>query len=238
MARPSAGFIVDSAEPPVLRAWANKKGLEVKPLPFGDFWLVTDEHWISVQRKTTSDLMGSVSDGRLEKDLGTSLMDPAVDEVVLFIEGKFVVSKDHYIRAQGRKFNVSVETLVAGLFDLFRYGVLPLYSPSEDPLTSAEILYKMWEDLSDPDYITSLVARGFGGSRKGVWRGLSPAERSLIALKVGLGPKKAAKALGDLSFKEFLCLSEEELVQRPGIGKGTAQKILEIADGRVPQNKG
>jgi ERCC4-type nuclease len=228
-------LIVDSNEPPIIRAWANEQGHPVQRLPFGDFWYRRDNYWLSIQRKTISDLVASVKDGRLEKDLRKGLQEERCD-IALLIEGTFSVWKDGYVHLGKRNSGISAQQMFSGLLDLWRYDVGIIWQPQNDPLTTCRLLGKLYEDINDPEHVTSLLTRS-RGRKKGLWRGPSPQEQAIVNLQIdGLGPGKAVAAMGNLTLLEFLSLPYDELIKRPGVGPKLAKQIRTLCDGTVSES--
>jgi len=69
--------------------------IEIEQLPAGDIWILGSETWVIIERKTMSDLLASIADGRLENQIYDALQ--LTPHVALFIEGLLQANNDGYI---------------------------------------------------------------------------------------------------------------------------------------------
>jgi len=92
-------ILVDSREPAHV-AQSIKRGhpllpTEVKKLQAGDIWIMADEQFIIIERKTVPDLLASIKDGRLENQVMDALK--LTRNVVVLIEGEWSTNDDGFV---------------------------------------------------------------------------------------------------------------------------------------------
>lgn len=149
MTRGDAAVIIDSREPPVVRAAVqaalsslrNTASL-VTALETGDFVIrdgcggITGPHTVAIERKTVSDLLGSFRSGRLDKQLTRLRRDYTYP--ILLIEGEVKMTDQGKVRVKSRATSWSHASVQMFLWSVQRTGVDVLHT--HDIAATADIV--------------------------------------------------------------------------------------------------
>lgn len=217
---------VDVYEPPTIKDYLEERGHVLEALPYGDYWIETEHCFVAIQRKKAADLMNSIMDGRLADDMKECIRE--ADIALLLLEGSWSFDRSWRVKVGRRRYPLSATEVERAIVDLIHYGAGILPHMASNPLTTAHLLDKLSQDFGDPSWVSEFLRRG--RHRKPLYDTLRPSEQALVDLRVGFGPKTAPAILGDRTFREFLQLSDEELLALPAIGAGTLEKLHRVLD--------
>lgn len=196
-----------------------------------DILFETNHGLFGVQRKEVSDLVASVRDGRLGREL--EQMSTLV-RGFLVVEGTPAWDREGNLMSQHTRWTMKQQNGV--LLAVQSKGVMVLHS--RNPLETCAVVEHLIEWCSKSDHVSSLIARDKPQTHWGklddrttaihIWSGLP-----------SVGPERAAR-IYDAGLRLFKCgVTVEELVSVDGIGKKTANAILDcIADKPVIVQEG
>ena len=183
--------------------------IKLETLEVGDYAL-SDR--VCVERKTTSDLLSSITDeGR---NLFTQLSDIArnYERPILILEGK-----DLY--TQRRIHPNAIRGILAAITVDFHVPIIPTTDPEE----TAAIIYTIAK-REQTDKKRSLRPHGKKTSQT-----LQEQQEYVISSISNIGPVAARKLLQHFkSIRAIVTASEDELIEIDGIGKKTAERIREV----------
>lgn len=213
-------MFVSPAEPPALRQLGVVSSI---PESLGcDFAWTTATGWIGVQRKTVDDLVGSIQDGRLSKEVA-QMQQVRVAELI--VEGRPDWTSDsrmvRYPSMTRAGFNGLLRSVQAG-------GVIVVHT---DAMQATMVELEDFSRWAAKDVHNALIRRP---NPAGAW-GQPNSREWLLHLMQGfnmIGPGKAA-AIVDwfLENRGMLpigwLVSEDELTEVPGIGEKTARGLVE-----------
>jgi len=216
--------IVSSTEPKVFHTLGK---LSTRPESFGVDFLWTAERGLwGAQRKTYEDLVASVADDRLVKEVAQA---EVLDHKVLVLEGRpTVMSSGDYLI--GRR-EWTREQLCGLLWSLQAKDWW--ITTTTDALDTARVLRAM-EVWSKKARHGSLERRGV--KAKGVW-GTDAGARGyglwLLQGLPGVGPE-TAKAVWDMyGLPVRWTVGVEDLMKVPGVGRKTAERMFRALGGKA-----
>jgi ERCC4-type nuclease len=189
------------------------------------FWL-SRHGSVGVQRKAfPSDFIASVQDGRLAKEAAQM---KALNVAVLVLEGHGQWTTDGVLVTQyGGRWTIDHQR--AFLWSMRAEGVWVDWTDSiADTVTYIRALHR-W---SQSDHRSMRSRPGPAGKVWGGRPGNADWERHLLEGFQGIGPEKADAIIDHFGKAPLRWeVTEEELCQVPGIGKGTARKLLRMLAG-------
>lgn len=189
----------------------RKKGADVKEmrLEVGDY-LISEK--VAVERKTASDFVGSLIDGRLFEQLRNMV---EYEKPLLIIEG---TPKELFLVR-----NISSNAVLGALASItLDFGVPVLFS--EDEAQTADLLYIIAKRIQMPNEKEISLRKK---------RKLSmPEQQQFIVESLPLVGPKTAKALLKKfgSVRGVFSATKKELEEIPNIGPKKAKKIIEVLD--------
>lgn len=227
-------LIVSSTEPLALRKLLPIHKLSTMPERFGAdvMWNVKDEWW-GVQRKTVKDLVASVLDGRLAKEMGQMQQ---LAGKYLIIEGTLTWTTSHSAQGTGGDLltlttssrygttNVTRRQLRGIVWSVQNKGVHVEYTRNS-PDTAAHL--SMLHEWSRKEGHSSLTRRP---SPVGKWGTPSNREYGEWVLQgfPGVGPELAKNIWDKFGGVPLQwTASAKELATVKGVGKGKAQAMME-----------
>lgn len=217
------GLLVSSTEPPALKTLGRSSML---PEQFGaDFLLPLQGRMIGVQRKTVGDLIASVTDGRLAKEVAQLTR---CDLSVLIVEGRPKWSTEGELLGQHDKAHRWTRNAHRSLLWSMRdRGIWVEHS--DDPADTVAAVTNLHAWLTK-DKHSSLDRRPgpvsvWGRADHGDWA------RHLLMGFDGLGPEIAGRIVEHfggvpLTWK----VTAEELAEVPGLGAKRIKKIMSALD--------
>ena len=211
-------IVVDSREaftsPKLVDALREKTEVRVEPLEAGDYYIPGNQSFL-VERKTVSDFVISVKDGRLWGEL-EKMKSSNAGHLFLLVEGPLGLIE---------KFTNWNPASVAGLLLSVEdgWGVPILWSHNA-----------VWTHF----YLLSMVNRAKREAGKEYCLSFAPkkVEPEKIQLTVvsslpGVGPEKAKRLLEHFgTLRRFFSASEEELREVEGIGKKISKRLTRLFD--------
>lgn len=174
---------------------------------------------VGVQRKEVKDLIASVRDGRLGKEL---IQMQSLKLKFLIVEGTPQWDGQGNLMSDHANWNVRQHMGV--LLSVQTKGVLVL--TSRNALNTCAVVEYLVKWCEKDDHVSSLIARP--GPAKNGWGDLSQRDTAIHVYSgaPGVGPTLAARMF-DAGIKLLVCgTSEEELMKLPGIGASKASAIL------------
>lgn len=234
-------FLISPTEPPLLRSIGETSlATEAKGC---DVLIVLPKLRIGVQRKTWSDLMISLDDGRLANSIPK--MDMAIRMVV--IEGKLVYDTDGHVVVRTRRTRGNpngflrlrhTRESLAGVALSLRYvhGLDIFYT--ETTFDTAALLVHLGSYFSKDSHNGIVGKRIYlRGARDDPWGVVSTEERKStqrlnFMMAMGIGQKTAERLLARYNGSVPLkwALTKEELMEVPGIGEATAERLLKLLE--------
>lgn len=122
--------LIDSREPETITRQQYPVPAIVTMLATGDVWVTTDADELLVfERKTPSDLLDSIPDGRLFNQV--CAMREQSDWAYLVITGRFAATPEGYVIADGRETRWRWESLQGVLAEVQERGVTVWYAPCD-----------------------------------------------------------------------------------------------------------
>ena len=188
-----------------------------------------ETHFAGVQRKETSDLVASVYDGRLQKEI---VQMQRLAYKFLVIEGRWNWNRDGQLMHQYSTFHK--KQLIGLLLSLQSRGIGWLESSSMQETVGLITQVKQWTEKPSHD---SLLARP--KPDKSVWGTRSSVDWGIHILTSfpGVGPKMAKAIIDHFGEVPLVWMVDEiELMEVPGVGATRAQamiKALEIITEKV-----
>lgn len=169
-----------------------------------------------VQRKEIRDLVSSLGDGRLAKELGQ--MNGVEGIKALLVEGRGSWTNDGWFVDRYVKFHQ--KALVGVLASVQNRGVWCFQTKDVDE-TKKWIRWLM--DWSNKERHDGLM------SRPGpMWTSTKDWQVHLLTSLPGVGVKRAEAILDHLGMPLRLSVSKEQLLSVPGLGKGTVETIMGV----------
>lgn len=209
-------MLVSPAEPAALRALGISSPLPEKM--GADFLFVTPQGFVGVQRKTVDDLVSSVSDERLSKEVIQMGQNLVIAE--LLIEGRPAWTSDGALMGYGRMNRAGWRNL---LRSIMAGGIGVSYSDGLDDTIAALTEFARW---AGKDVHNSLIRRP---GPTGVWGRPDSKEWALHLLQGidGVGPG-VASAIYDYcgGLPLMWTISEAEMLEIPGIGPKRAATMV------------
>lgn len=221
-------MIVSSTEPAVLRALGTVSTL---PERYGVdvFWVAQRRTW-GVQRKTWEDLIASVGDDRLVREVGQA---DVLDRRVLMLEGRPVVTSDGKWLIGRREWT---REQVAGLqWSFMDRGWWVVRTDDLAGTVSTLRTLRAWSMKPRHDALESRSQNA-----KGVW-GMGPSDRAfgvwLLQSMPGVGVELARRIYDQMGLPMEWTVSEDELAKVKGIGKKKAARLYGLL-GRKDETDG
>lgn len=226
-------MLVSSTEPATLRALGTP---HTKPEDWGvDFlWFAGKDHgWAGVQRKEMSDLIASIKDGRLGKELvqGTQLA-----YRLLVIEGTYPkLLNEHYVIDKWTK--IPVAQWHGVLWKCQAEGWMVAHAHTMQDTAAIILMFREW---TKRDKHSSLTTRP--GPTKNTWgqRGNKEYQRHLLMGLERVGPELADRILEHFGGVPWSWnVTREELMAVEGVGPKKADRMLQAfgtppADSSLP----
>lgn len=194
-------------------------------------WIARKRSW-GVQRKALKDFVASVDDGRLAKE---RLQMHSLDQAVLILETgergggqprEMPNTQLAGLGSYGRPWTGS--QLRGVLYGLMAEGVQVVCVRDEAETIARVVELEAWSRK-----VRHEAARGRGAAPTDVFgkRGRREYACWLLQSLPGVGPEMAGRlydGLGGLPFGMREGVGMKELMQVPGVGKGTAKKIMDV----------
>jgi DNA excision repair protein ERCC-4 len=217
--------LISPTEPAFFRTLGKVSSLPEKH--GSDFLIITKSARIGIQRKTITDLLASLHDGRLSKQLAQMQSSNLLSAAVVIIEGVPQWSNESMMMDSQTPFSKSNWWGV--LMSLQSIGVITL--TSERSSETLSILEHM------PRYFSkahrSLLVRPKPSSSWGT-PNTQLTQSHLLQSFAGIGPKTAEAIIDKFGGVPLTwTVSSEQLAEVPGIGKLTARKLQDALDRSV-----
>jgi ERCC4-type nuclease len=192
-------------------------------------WYARGKQWWLERKVTPSDLLASIRDGRLKKQAFIL----AETSGFLLLEGSLEYDIRGYVLDGSAPQGFDRKQITGLLGSLQRSGVTIMWSPSAHH--SPAIIHEAYL-LSMKTGSNFLAARP---RPKYDWGAPTRRQKVLYAFQgFGMGPKQAEAAWRHSgSLREFLDMSEAEIMEIPGFGKVRASKVEEIISEEWSQEK-
>lgn len=210
-------MLISSTEPPELRSIGTSSQL---PEKYGsDILFRVNTKLAGIQRKEFSDLVASVNDGRLNKELAQM---QALDHRLLIVEGEPRWSLDGVWLGNGSFTRARFHGL---MLDVQFLNCSVLMSST---VTETIALVSQYEKhLREPRELNGRP------KPKGEWGRASSRDWAVYMLQgLGLGPKTAGNVYDVLGIPLQWTVTEQELMCVPGVGKNRAKKLIGALDGQ------
>lgn len=193
--------------------------LEVKTLKTGDFRI---NDWLIVERKTFSDLVVSIKDGRIFQQ--ASRLSSASIHTLIILEG---TAQD--IKSTGMK-REAIQGALVCLALKFRIPVLRSLSPQE----TANLMLLTYHQLVEGDH----NHKNRFHYRPGIHKKDTKLKQQIFILQgfPGIGPSKAKMLLDHFgSLNAIFSASIFQLKEVDGVGKYTAEQICSVLQEDMPE---
>jgi ERCC4-type nuclease len=214
--------LISPTEPALLKDIGR---VSSQPERYGaDFLWASRVGLVGVQRKEINDLVSSLRDGRLAKEMGQW---SNLDLAILVVEGKMQWSTEGYLLST-RQFTKA--QLLGVLFSVQMTGA---WSLQTETLSDTALVVKSLETWLSKDRHGTLRTRP---KAQGVWGSADNREWGIHLLQSfsGIGSEVAGRIYDHFSGvpMEFTC-TEEELMDVQGIGRLRAMKMIEALSGNL-----
>lgn len=213
-------LIVSSTEPEMIKSIADEVSTEPEDFGVDFLWRGHDDTVWGVQRKTVADLLSSLFDGRIQKELGQM---GNVDHPILIIEGTIRQTTDGVlIQDYGPEMTVGQwRSLILSIDTLFGVRVYTVAT-----VTETLDLVKSFVDWSMKEEHTSLLRRP---TVKSPWGSASNMDFMVFLLqsipRVGFKTAQAVvKALNGSPYR--MRVTRDDLLDIEGVGPATADAII------------
>lgn len=180
--------------------------------------------WCGVQRKEAKDLIASIRDGRLARELVQ--MEPLLHSMVV-VEGRF--DRIGELVAAGRS-EIPVMLWDAALWALQDRGVKIGYTVNIDETARMIERFKRWTDKSEH----SALKKTRNGPPTSTWGKGSNLEYQVHLLTglPGVGDKLARSIISRFGGVPWRwTINEKQLAEVPGISRDRAKKLIEVLQG-------
>jgi len=205
--------IVDSREPDTIKTTLLETGWYQRALPCGDYsFFSVDFKKVGIERKTVSDLLGSINSERLAKQLDDCL--DYYDYTVLLIEGshKIVSEEDQRLTTVRGVERFTWKELWNYLLSYERLQIMPQLVIDEDH--TIKRVNELYAYFQKPFHLTG-KSRGYTDSR-------------ILAFPSGCRGKTAMEVLNMFKSIEMICrCSIKDLMHVDGVGQKKAELIFE-----------
>ena len=217
-------ILMDIYEPAVIQKLIEEEGEEVTriPLPHGDYQFYGHEGLcILVERKAIGDLLKSLGEGRLQKQLRDMLTQENT-ETVLLVEGYWSATDDHRIRYKGGISKWNLSSVMNFLLSVQLEGVRLMFSPHQ--YGTAHLLVKMHQFFEKPEH-KALAARP-----KPLFCSDGLREQQLYFLMglPGIGEELAHRILDHFGSPAEVLYAVHRLPEVEGIGRKTLARIEKV----------
>lgn len=225
-------MLVAPTEPPSLRAIGQ---VSSTPELFGVdvFWIAQGQRW-GVQRKEVKDLLASVEDGRLAKEIG--MIQGRIDHPVLLVEGELKWTLDGKLMAGSGWGREWTKAGIRGL--LWSARSKGLWVQHTDSLQDTIETVKLLEVWSQKPRHNALDKRP---GVQSVWGHGHVMDREygvyVLQSLPGVGPELAGRIWDKWGLCLELTVGEEELMEVEGVGKKKAGAMVRVL-GRGRNGKG
>jgi len=216
-------MLISPTEPALLKDLGR---VSSTPERYGaDFLWASPAGLVGVQRKEINDLVSSLRDGRLAKEIGQW---SNLDLPVLIVEGKMQWSTEGYLLST-RQFTKA--QLLGVLFSVQMTGAWCLQT---ETISDTALCVKSLETWLSKDRHGTLRSRP---KAQGAWGSADNREWGIHLLQSfsGIGSEVAGRIYDHFGGvpMEFTC-TEEELMDVQGIGRLRAMKMMEALSGNQP----
>lgn len=191
-----------------------------------DILWATEHGMVGVQRKEVKDLVASMGDGRLSKEVAQM---QSLWLRVLIIEGRFRWTRDGEMVGNGYGQGVTRKALKGFLWSIRSKGIWVEFSNDEQDTVEVVGWLRAW---SKKDKHTSLLTRPGPGSSSG-WGKASEKDYALHLLTSlpGIGPGTASKIFDHFGKVPMRwTVTSEELMAVDGVGPVRAKKMQEVLE--------
>lgn len=220
-------MLVSPAEPEKLRAVGT---VSSRPEKFGaDFLFFAHKQWVGIQRKEISDLIASLADGRLAREVAQM---QSLDQRVLIVEGSVRFTNDGEMmdRPFGQK--LTKKQWKGLLWSVRAKDIWVDYTDDADDTISWLQWFEQWFKR---DKHSSLDRRPGPVS---LWGNPTNEDyqRHLVMGLPGVGPELADRIVKAFGVPFGWCISYEDLLTVDGIGAKKAKSIWEAIGELQPRN--
>lgn len=213
-------MFVSPAEPPPIKALLRAEDkISVIPEQWGcDFLMFVNKRWIGVQRKEVKDLIASVEDGRLAKEVG---MMKKCDVAVVVVEGHMNFTTEGELVGKGFGRNWTKKQIKAILWSVRERGIWVEFSDSHQDTMDIIYWLESWFGKSEHN---SLMRRP---GPVAIWGSLSNEDyqRHLVMGLPGVGPELAQRIITMFGVPFGWRITIDQLMEVEGIGIKKAAKI-------------
>lgn len=189
-------------------------------------WLGAADNWWGVQRKQLDDLIASVGDGRIQREVGQMNAATGVVMPHIIIEGQVRFTSEGVLIRDGQRFGQEFTRRQwrGLLWSLQKAGVAISYAPTGGDLVELVVDLYAWSQKARHTTI-----RGRPGAPATDWgtRGNREWARHLLQGFDGIGPEVADAILDVHGLPLAWTVTVDELMQVPGVGKVRAKKLLQ-----------
>lgn len=181
-----------------------------------------DQHWWGVQRKAVSDLLASVQDGRLQREVAQMNASTGVHLPFMIVEGKVAFTNDgRMIRDRGQEY--TRRQWRGLLWSIAAAGITVLHT--DGPLSTVDMLLDL-HAWSMKDKHLTLKQRPGAPSDDWGQRGSADWARHMLQGFDGIGPETAEAIIKEYGLPLQWTVSEQDLLAVAGIGKVRAEKLV------------
>lgn len=216
-------IIADSREPDEL---IDLLGATRLTMPVGDYRLFAyGDKTVLIERKTASDFLNSISDGRLQTQLRSLVQESAYP--ILLLEGQFYPSQDGMVSIDNRDTKWRYDSVMNFIMTLQLSGVYVVNTVSMQATVQAIVSLEEYFKKKDHTALNRHPILSIFPD--------DPNEQRIQFMSQipGIGRKLATQIIGRFVCPmDFLILSESQMRLVPGVGSQRAKKLQEFLYGK------
>lgn len=199
----------------VMHAQCEKRGVDFLWRGVGKWW--------GIQRKELHDLLASLNDGRLTKEIGQ--MHAGITMPHLILEGRVQQTTTGMLMTRGYNQPIHIETLWKRLFSLGYAGVY--VTTSRDITNTCQLIRTLYEWSQEASHHTARTwpkpTNDWGKATN------RDTQIALLSMMPGIGAKTAANILDQTPRPPLAWnVTMEELLAVDGIGEKTATRLMRV----------
>lgn len=216
-------MLISSTEPPSLRALGR---VSTFPESHGvDIWFIANKCKVGIQRKEVKDLVASLEDGRLAKEI---MQMTNLDYRILIVEGELRFTNDGTLMGRGYGSRWTHSQLMGALWSVQAKGLWVLWTKNLTDTKEYILLLEKWFSKSRHD---SLERRTGPTS---IW-GTTPTSEEygsyVLQSLPGVGPEIAKRIYKMYGLPFQWTVTAEDLMKVEGVGKKKAEAMIRAING-------
>lgn len=216
-------MLISSTEPPSLRALGR---VSTFPEAHGvDIWFIANKCKVGIQRKEVKDLIASLEDGRLAKEI---MQMTNLDYRILIVEGELRFTNDGVLLGRDYGTRWTHAQLMGALWSVQSKGLWVLWTKNLSDTIGYVKLLEKWFSKSRHD---SLERRTGPTS---IW-GTTPTSEEygsyVLQSLPGVGPEIARRIYKMYGLPFNWTITKEDLMKVEGIGKKKAEAMIRAING-------